>query len=153
MKLHDRHACEGTEPVIYIGHREYCRPDGTRYVSRKWYAEWCYQAKHRQMALGTANKQVALRKAQEICAHIRSGHGAPKVFKLTPQKLRDDYLELKRNENRAPKTLEKYEFGLKDWADWCASKHRNSAVAYAETDFWDYPQAHDKTRHGRKGAL
>ncbi|CAN5530611.1 hypothetical protein BH09PLA1_BH09PLA1_25170 [soil metagenome] len=138
MKLHDRHACEGTEPVIYIGHREYRRPDGSRYVCPKWYAEWCYEARHRYMALRTTNKQVALRKAHEICRRIRNGEAAPKVFKYSPQQMRDDYLQLKKNENCAPKTLEKYTFGLGDWVDWCETTHRHSAVAYGSQDFWAY---------------
>lgn len=138
MKLHDRHPCEGTEPVIYIGHREYRKPDGAIYISRTWYAEWCFQARHRHMALKTTNKQVALRKAQDICRRVRSGEGAPKVFKYSIEKLRDDYLALKRSEGCSPKTMEKYTFVLNDWCDWCKTKEHHSAVSYGEEDFWSY---------------
>jgi integrase len=138
VKLHDRHPCEGTEPVIYIGHREYRRPDGTKYASPKWYAEWCFEARHQYMALGTTNKSVALRKAQEICRRIRCGESAPKVFRYAAAELRDDYLQLKRNENRAPKTLEKYTHGLTHWSSWCETTDRSSIVRHGSTDFWDY---------------
>jgi len=140
VKLLDRHACEGTEPVVYIGHREYRRKDGTTYASRKWYADWCFQAKHQHQALGTTNKDSAIRKAHEICRRIGNGEAKPKVFKLTNEELAKQYLELKRNEGRSGKTLEKYAFGLTCFAEWAKETRHLSAVDFGSQLFWSFIQ-------------
>lgn len=135
MKLIDRHPCEGTGPAIYIGHREYRKPDGKTHVSRTWYAEWCLGARHCQRALGTTNKQVAIRKAHDICRSIQAGEGAPKTYKLSNAELKNRYMEVKRNEGRAPKTLEKCEYSLQHFADWCERSGRASAVRFGVSAF------------------
>ena len=40
MKLHDRCVIEGTNPAIYIGHREFKNKTGKRVIARSWHAEW-----------------------------------------------------------------------------------------------------------------
>jgi integrase len=151
MKLLDRHACEGTQPVIYIGHRLYRKKDGTEYVSRKWYAEYCVEARHYYEALRVTNKQQAIRKAHDICRRVESGQTKPKVYKLLIQDLHTLYLELK----RARKTLEKYEFGLNCFADWSSERKRPSAVGFGSQDFWAFNGwmeqngATEKTRYDR----
>ncbi len=146
MKLIDRHPCEGTAPVIYIGHRQYRRRSGEIYTSRRWFAEWCLAGRHFHKALGATNKQVAIRGAQEICRTIEAGQ-TPKVYKLTPGQLRDGYLAQKQNEGQAPKTIEKYTNGLGHFAAWCEKTNRTSMVRFDEADFWSYNRA--MTEEGR----
>ena len=140
MKLLDRQPVEGTSPVIYIGHREYRKKDGRRYVSRTWYAEWCIQAKHRQQALGTSNKNVAIRKAHDLCRRIENGEPKPKVFKISNADMVNQYLELKRNEGRSHKTLEKYTFGLNSFVEWTNETGNISAVGFGSRLFWSFVQ-------------
>ena len=140
MKLIDRQAVEGTAPTIYIGHREYRNRDGRRYVSRTWYAEWCVLAKHHQYALRTSNKNVAIRKAHELCRRIENGETKPKVYKLQIEQLSKEYLELKTNEGRSPKTLEKYTFGMNSLAEWSNEAKVYSAVGFGSRLFWSYIQ-------------
>jgi hypothetical protein len=60
MKLHDRHHVEGTTtPAIYIGHRQYKGRDGKVRVSKKWFAEYNWDAKKFSEPLRTTNKQAA----------------------------------------------------------------------------------------------
>ncbi len=155
MKLHDRQSVEGTMPVIYIGHREYRRPNGQRYISRQWYSEWCVHGRHYSQALKTTNKQLALRRAHDIRRRIEEGQLAPKVFKLNSTQLKDRYLDLKRNENRAPKTIEKYTAGPTQFDVWCNQTGRASIVKFSGSDFWTFngwmrDQGHsEKTRYDR----
>jgi integrase len=150
MKLIDRQPVEGTSPTIYIGHREYRKNDGRMYVSRTWYAEWCVLAKHHQQALKTSNKNVALRKAHDLCRRIENGEPKPKVYKLTNEQLAKDYLELKKNEGRSPKTVEKYTFGLNSFAQWSRSTDNLSAVGFGPRLFWTYIQWLRDNKSGEK---
>src|SRR5438874_5393896 len=140
MKLIDRHPVEATTPTIYIGHREYKKRDGRRYVSRTWYAEWCVQAKHHQHALRTSNKNAAIRKAHDLCRRIENGENKPKVYKLLIEQLSKQYLELKTNEGRSPKTLEKYTFGMNSFVEWSNETDNRSAVGFGSRPFWAYIQ-------------
>jgi integrase len=155
MKLVDRHACEGTQPVIHIGHRVYRKKDGTKYVSRTWYAEYCHEGRHHQEALRVTNKHQAIRRAHDICRRVEAGQAKPKPYRLLVSELKDQYLELKTNAECAPKTLGKYRFGLTCFADWARDSRRESAVKFGETDFWAFNGwmkvhgASDKTRYDR----
>jgi hypothetical protein len=73
VKLHDRQQVEGTEPVVYIGHRVFRGAGGVEKISNPWYAEYCLHNRQRFEALGTTNKGVAISKAHAICARIRGG--------------------------------------------------------------------------------
>ena len=154
MKLLDRHSCEGTTPTIYIGHRQYPRSSGETYASRRWYAEWCFDGRHCHKALGTSNKKVAIQAAHDICRTIGDGQ-MPRTYRLSADQLRDLYLQQKRNENQAPKTIEKYTNGLTHFAAWCEKSKHTSAVRFNETDFWAYSRAMteqgltEKTRYDR----
>ena len=138
MKLIDRQHAEGTSPAIYIGHREYRKKDGCRYVSRTWYAEWCILAKHHQQALGTSNKNVAIRKAHDLCRRIENGDPKPKVFKISNEEMVNQYLELKQNEGRSFKTIEKYTFGLNSFKEWATKTGSLSAVGFESKLFWKF---------------
>jgi hypothetical protein len=140
MKFIDRQGVEGTVPVIYIGHREYRKKDGRRYVSRTWYAEWCIRGQHHHQALKTSNKNTAIRKAHDFCRRIENGEPKPKVYKLSIEELAKQYLEVKKNEGRSTKTLEKYTFGMNTFAEWANSCVNISAVGFSPRLFWSFIQ-------------
>jgi integrase len=112
-------------------------------------------ARHYQQALKTTNKQLAIRRAHDIRSRIEDGQVAPKVFKLDSTCLKDRYLEVKRNENRAPKTIEKYTCGLVEFDAWCRQTGRGSVVRFGVADFWAFngwmaERGHsEKTRYDR----
>ncbi|MFA9478031.1 tyrosine-type recombinase/integrase [Phycisphaerales bacterium AB-hyl4] len=155
MKLANRHACEGTVPRITIGQRVYRRADGSRYVSNTWTAQWSYEGKHHYEALQTRRKDAALRKAFSICERIRAGEVKPKKYALTIAEMREKYLDLKRGEGRAPKTVQKYEAGLLSLVAWSTTVGRRSATSFTADDFWRYNRwladngASEKTRYDR----
>lgn len=138
MKLADRYRCEGTCPKITIGHRVYRRTDGVRYISNTWYAQWSFEGKQYNEALGTQRKDVAIRKAHAIDVRIHQGQLQPKKFRLSLVDLRDGYLELKINENRSPRTVGKYTHTLGLLVEWGQSQRSASAVSFGEKDFWSF---------------
>lgn len=150
MKLIDRQPVEGTTPTVYIGHREYRKADGTPYVSQTWYAEWCILGKHQQQALSTSNKSRAIKKAHDLSRRIENGEPKPKRFKISIRELVDQYLQLKRNEGRGPKTLEKYEFVLNAFATWAETSNHNSAVTFGPNQFWGFVQHMRQIKKGDK---
>lgn len=145
MKLTDRQFVEGTEPRVYIGRRE--TGAGRSRARGKYWAEWNADGRRHYRALRTANKDVALREAHAISRRYMEGLGAPKVYRITVDELAEQYLERKRAEGRAPRTLSKYEFGLGYFRDWCRERGRTAAAKFTEEDFWAFTAR--ITREGR----
>ena len=108
MKLAGRYLCEGTCPPITIGHRVSRRADGTGYVSRTWTNQYSFEGNTYTESLSTKKKQVAIRRAHEIVTWINDGRLKPHKYKISLAELRHQYLDLKRDENRSPRMLQKY---------------------------------------------
>ena len=138
MKFADRYPVEGPAPTIYIGRRIYKGKGGVSRASKRYYAEWCQDGRHRYEALGTPNKQVAIRRAHDICRRIDEGQTAPRAWKLSIEQLVSQYLQLKRDEGLAPKSLSKYENDLAHFRRWGAEAKVFSAVGFAATEFWRF---------------
>ncbi len=136
MKFKDRQYVEGTEPAVYIGHRVYRDSTGIEKTSGPWYAEYCVDSKQRFEALGTPNKTVAIRKAHEICARIRSGQVEQPRQRTTIKEVVDGYMELLRSQGRAPTTLTKYDLVSRNLLAWCGDDGRRRVSSLTEADFW-----------------
>src|SRR5881394_2439841 len=136
MKLHDRQIVEGTEANIYIGHRVYRGADGNEKISAPWYAEYCLENRQRFEAIGSPNKAVAIRKAHEICARIRSGQPDQPRKKTTLKEVVDSYLGLLAAQGRAPTTMTKYELVGRNLLAWSGDEGRRRANSMTETEFW-----------------
>ena len=110
MKLHDRFAVEGTNPLIYIGHREFKdKQTGKMTVARSWHAEWNHDGKKFDESLKTTNKQEAIRAANRIIDRIERGDIRHVHRRVEWHKFKDEYMDSIRNKRRAPKTITKYE--------------------------------------------
>src|SRR5687768_10052360 len=136
MKFRDRQPVEGTEPLVYIGHRVYRGADGVEQVSGPWYAEYCLENRQRFEALGTTNKATAIRKAHDICARIRAGHPDQPKRKTTLKEVVDSYIETLKTQGRAPTTLTKYELVGRNVIDWAGDDGRRRAASLTQDDFW-----------------
>lgn len=155
MKLINRQPVEGTErPTIYIGHRVYRgEKSGKRKTSRRWSAEWFLDGKQDGQSLGTNNKVAAIRAAHEVHRRIRQGEPTAAPREVRIKELVDGYMTLQRGQPRSPKTLEKYQKVLDDFAAHC----ENSGVVYGsrltEEEFWSFEMERklsDKTRYDRR---
>lgn len=156
MKLIDRQAVEGTTPTIYIGHRVYKdKQTGKTKVSKKWYAEYCVDARSFYEALGTSNKGMAIRAAHKIIDRIDAGQQKPPSRRCQIRDVVEQYLDMLIKRNRAPKTIEKYTFVLEGFRDWAEARSRATATTFREADFWDFykkmtdDELSEKTRHDR----
>ncbi len=136
MKFADRQFVEGTEPAVYIGHRIRTQADKTDIVSPMWYAEYCLHNRQRFEALGTSNKNTAIQRAHAICARIRAGKPDAPKQNTTLKEIVDEYIELIRNQGRAPTTVAKYELVAKNFIAWSGDGGRCRAATFLEGDFW-----------------
>lgn len=155
MKLVDRQPVEGTErPTIYIGHRQYRdQRSGKRKTSRRWSAEWFLNGKPDGQSLDTNNKVAAIRAAHEVHRRIRQGEPTAAPREVRIKELVDGYMTLQRGQPRSPKTLEKYQKVLDDFA----AHSEACGVVYGsrltEEEFWSFEMERklsDKTRYDRR---
>jgi len=154
VKLVDRQPVEGTErPTIHIGHRQWRDAQGKLRTARRWSAEWFLHDKQYHKSLGTNNKVAAVREAHSLHRKIRQGEptAAPREVRLA--ELVEGYMTLKRGEGRAPKTLEKYQSVLDDFASHCDGRGVIYGSRVSEDDFWSFEAdktLSDKTRYDRR---
>jgi integrase len=154
VKLVDRQPVEGTErPTIYLGHRQWRDAQGKPRTARRWSAEWFLHDKQHHKSLGTNNKVAAVREAHALHRKIRQGEptAAPREVRLV--ELVEGYMTLKRGEGRAPKTLEKYQSVLDDFASHCDGRGVIYGSRVTEDDFWSFEAdktLSDKTRYDRR---
>ena len=156
MKLVGRHAVEGTEPTIYIGHRPYRdRRTGKACVAKTWYAEYCLEAKRHYESLGTTNKAAAVKQAHAIVQRIESGLPGKPNRRVDIATLRREYMQTLRDRERAPKTIEKYEYVLGKFEEWAGKIGHRYASSLDDRSFWAFNRAmindglSEKTRYDR----
>lgn len=152
MKLAGRQLVEGTEPRIYIGHR--VRRDsksGRERPCRPYVAEYSLHGTKQHERFGTTNKQVAIRKAHEICRRIQSGKHAKPTPLALPRGV-DLYLAATRHQGRAPTTVTKYEHVLeRKLLPFAAGERVRWTSGFGERHFWGFydtlSELAEKTRY------
>ncbi len=156
MKLVGRHAVEGTEPKIYIGHRTYRdRRTGKACVTKSWYAEYCLEARRHYEPLGTTNKAAAVKQAHAIVQRIESGSPGKLNRRVDISTLRREYTQTLRDRERAPKTIDKYEYVLSQFEEWAGKDDHRYASSFDDRSFWAFNRAmiadglSEKTRYDR----
>jgi integrase len=139
MKLLDRQLVEGTvRPRIYIGHRPYKTRTGEARASATWYAEWSLDARKHQQALGTRNKQEAIRKVHAILSRLHDGQMPEKRRKVLLSDMISDYVSSLEDQQRAPKTVTKYRRTLGRLLAFATERHIRFASAFTDNDFWAF---------------
>lgn len=137
MKLADAVRLHGLIHNIVIGHRVAKRPDGSTLICKPWYATWTHDGSWQCTSLRTTNKNLAIRRARELDERLSQGLGLPPK-ELTVQSLIDGYLLTKRAERRAGKTLEKYEFVLKEFHSRLPTEVQANAAKLSSSEFDRY---------------
>jgi len=156
MKLVGRHAVEGTEPTIYIGHRPYRdRRTGKACVTKTWYAEYCLEARRHYEPLKTTNKAAAVKQAHAIVQRIESGSPSKPNRRVDIATLRREYMQTLRDRERAPRTIDKYEYVLGEFEEWADKNGHRYASSLDDRSFWAFNRAmiagglSEKTRYDR----
>jgi integrase len=109
----------------------------------------------RYEALKTTNKAAAIKTAHKIIHRIDEGKPNKPGRRQSLEKLIDQYLQNQRNQNLAPRTLQKYEWVLSLLKDWAMEKNKRWSNSFTEQDFWAFNQVmvnqdlSEKTRYDR----
>jgi hypothetical protein len=141
VKLHDRTYVDGTTPSIYIGHPQYkSKKTGNTVVCQTWYAEYGMDGKKYGESLKTSNKAAAVRAAHRIVSRLERGEVRQIIQKVEWEKMRDDYIGFIRMKNRAPKTIEKYEYVIECFVDFAKEGKRHRPDMVTPADFWRFSQ-------------
>lgn len=101
---------------IAIGNRVKIVPRGKK---RTWTAEFWYDGEHRRLSLKTSNKKVAIDRATKLEHELLHGTFRQVQPEVTLAQAIEDYLDHLTTENRAPKTLTKYQGQLEPFRDFC----------------------------------
>jgi len=137
MKLIDRQVVPGTEqPVIRIGHREFKKKNGSAKATKQWYAEWCIDSKQKCKKLGTTNLTKAIQLAHELAQKLRLGEPVSPKKAIRIDELVVQYMAYQRAQDRSPKTIEKYQYILDQFATWCQAHHKTTAASFSLPDYW-----------------
>jgi hypothetical protein len=134
VKLHERRPVEGTSPTIYIGHRQYKDKNGSIKVSKQWFCEFTHQGVKRSEPLKTTNLKAATQAVWKIVHRLEQGEEHHVRKRADWDQLVRSYIALKRNQNRAPKTIEKYEYVLGQLARFGQSVGRQTPSLFKSND-------------------
>lgn len=147
MKLHDRCLVEGSNPPIYIGHREFKdKRTGEMRRCRKWHGEYNHQGKKFDESLKTSNKAHAIREAHKILERLERGEVRQVQRRTEWQEMYEGYIAFLRSKGRSPKTIEKYELVLTAFMDFAKERKRVRPEAISPADFWAFNEFMTKNR-------
>jgi integrase len=138
VKLYDRHPVEGTSPLVYIGHRPFKNKGGQRKISKTYFYEYNHEGRKHSGPLKTSNKQAAIKAAWALVQRIERGEGQPVRRRIEWEEFTKEYINLKRNKNRAPKTIEKYELVLGQLATFSQEAGRRDPKDFKASDYWAF---------------
>jgi integrase len=141
MKLFDRHMVEETSPKVYIGRRIYVNRKREERVAAVWYAEATLGGKTRYAPLKTASLSVAIHRAHQFADTLRETARAPVSRSIDLPELARQYLTMQVNRDRAPQTLEKYEYTLAAFVAWASGRFTGSAEHFTEALLWEWHKA------------
>lgn len=97
---------------VRVGDKVTIYPRGKK---KLWQAEFHYQGQHCRKSLKTSNKKEALRRARKLEVELDEGNYQQRAPSMAPGEAAEEYVRHLRTENRAPKTLTKYEGVFQNW--------------------------------------
>jgi len=113
MNLADRELVYDEGFKLYVGRAQFHSTDGTLKFSETWYAEFYIDGKQRRQALGVRTRLHAIEEGQKLAESLASGDlRLPERAKAKLDQIIEKYLDWQRLNDRAPKTMEKYEYVL-----------------------------------------
>lgn len=137
MKLADRELIYDEAFKVYIGRAQFRSTDGALKFSETWYAEFYLDGKQRSKALGVRTRLHAIKEAQKLADSLASGD--LRVTERAKMKLGDiieKYLAWQHLNDRSPKTLEKYEYVLREqFKPWWQKRGDKPAATFKADDY------------------
>jgi len=151
VKLHDRYLVPGTDPAVYIGHKQYKdRTTGKIMICRQWTAEYGHNGKKYNESLKTSNKEAAIRAAHRIIERMERGDVRHVQRRVEWEQMRDDYISFLRSKGRAPKTVEKYDYVTKCFMNSAKQQKRLRPDGVTPATFWKFSeQMRDDKLHAK----
>jgi integrase len=137
VKLANAFQLVGAVHGITIGHRVVRQPNGRDQVCKPWFAKWYENGKERSRSLKTTNKQAAIRLGMDLDKQLSSGLGLARRA-ISMEELTTSFLDSKRGERRAFKTLEKYSYVLAEFTQQLAEDASANAARLTADHFWAY---------------
>ncbi len=150
MKLASAFELVGAIHGIMVGHRVVRRADGTESVCKPWFAKWYENGKERSRSLKTTNKQAAIRVAMDLDKQLSAGMGLPRRS-ISMEELTTAYLDTKRGQRRAPKTLQKYTSSLSQFSERLPLDVQANAARLTADHFWEFSNFLTKTKGDAEG--
>jgi integrase len=129
---------------IRIGYHVTIYPRGKKAI---WIADFFRNGQHCRQSLKTANKRIAIARAQKLEAELASGTFEQPPPALTVAQAVEDYLAYHRTEGRASKTLVKYRGVLTTLCDFLASQRVTRLHEFTATHFDRFRAARKRNHH------
>lgn len=149
MKWVENHQVEGTDPLVTIGKPTRRNSKTGRLIASKTFHER-YTVNGRQVTktLKTGNRKEAIRRVlqrqwngdeeRETQAQISIGDGL------------NEYLEICRHRDLAPRTLQKYELVIRELKSLLSKRLTAPLPVFSEREFWRYNKYMTEAGHERK---
>lgn len=137
MRLADRELIYDEGLKLYIGRRQFRSTDGRLKFSTTWYAEFYLEGRQRRQALGVRTRFHAIKEGQRLAESLATGSlRLPERSRVKLGDLIERYLTWQRLNDRAPKTLEKYEYVLrKVLKPWWERRGDKPAATFRTDDY------------------
>lgn len=142
MKLTDRELAYDDGMKVYIGRRQFRSTDGTLKFSDTWSAEFYQDGKQRRVSLGVRTRLHAIKEAQKLAEGLATGTTTLAERRRTKVgEIVEKYLAYQRAHDRAPKTMEKYEYVLRNqFQPWWEKRGDKPASAFRADDYFAFKQ-------------
>ena len=136
MKWVQNHRVEGTEPAVIIGKPTQRNGAGELKVGRFYHERYTVSGRIITRSLRTGNKKEAVRRVFE---RLMNGNevAAPKS-ELSIARGLDEYIQVCRDRDLAPRSLQKYLHVVKEVKEALGARAKDSAATFNERDFWRY---------------
>lgn len=135
MKWLQNHQVEGTSPTVTIGKPSHRDENGRTVAGRFYHERYTVGGRTVTRSLRTGNKKEAIRRVFERLTGVDTDR---RSTYLTIAQGLDEYFQVCRDRDLAPRSLQKYELVIRE-VKLALGKRADAAVSeFCEKDFWSY---------------
>ncbi len=142
MKWAEKELIEGTEPPIRIGKRVFKSTNGSEKVTSTYWATYSVAGRQQFHPLEVFKRPDAIREAHRLAQRLESGEHRPTERKnIKMGEVIEKYLAWQQLNDRAPKTIEKYEYVLRRQVKmWWERKGDKALATFKADDYLSFKQ-------------
>ena len=135
MKWVEKELVEGTQPPIRIGRRVFKSTDGTEKVTDTFWATYSVEGRQQFHPLKVFKRPDALREAHRLAQRLETGeHRTTERKNIKMSEAIEKYLAWQQMNDRAPKTIEKYDYVLRRQVKTWWERRGDKALATFKAD-------------------